>query len=77
MKLKLHIAVLLIISILASTVLAQGTIYTIPAYGKAMVEQGSFTDIGNSSYATDILKLRALNIIQGNSGRYNPFSSLS
>lgn len=77
MKLKLHIAALLIISILASTVLAQGTIYTVPTYGKAMVEQGSFTDIGNSSYATDILKLRALNIIQGNSGRYDPAQNVT
>lgn len=77
MKTKFHITALLIISLLASTVLAQVPIYTVPAYGRNMVEQGGFIDIGNSPYATDILKLKALNIIQGNSGRYTPAQNVT
>jgi len=78
MKQKLHISIMLILSLLFTTIFAQGTTYTVPAYGKALVDQGSFTDIANSPYAADIMKLRMLNIIQGSTGaKYRPNDNIT
>lgn len=76
--LKIHIALLLIISLLSLTVIAQPPNYTAPAYGKALVGQGGFSDIAQSPFADSILKLRMMNIIQGSTGtKYNPEASLT
>lgn len=76
--LKIHIALLLIITLLSLTVIAQTPNYTAPAYGKALVGQGGFSDIAQSPFADSILKLRMMNIIQGSAGtKYNPEASLT
>lgn len=78
MKQKLHISIMLILSLLFTTIFAQGTAYHVPAYGRALVDQGGFADIAGSPYAADILKLRMLNIIQGSTGaKYRPNDNIT
>lgn len=76
--LKIHIALLLLITLLSLAVTAQTPNYTAPAYGKSLVEKGNFSDIGQSPSADNILKLRMMNIIQGSAGtKYNPEALLT
>ncbi|SHI52860.1 S-layer homology domain-containing protein [Lutispora thermophila] len=78
MKQKLHISIILILSLLFTTIFAQGPTYTVPAYGRTTVEQGVFSDISSSPYAADILRLRLLNIIQGGAGtKYRPNDNIT
>lgn len=78
MKQKLQISIMLILSLLFTTVFAQGPAYTVPAYGKAAVDQGGFTDIAGSPQAADILKLRMFNIIQGSTRtRFRPNDNIT
>ncbi|WP_372998157.1 S-layer homology domain-containing protein [Lutispora sp.] len=78
MKQKLQISIMLILSLLFTTIFAQGPAYTVPAYGKAAVDQGGFTDIAGSPQAADILKLRMFNIIQGSTRtRFRPNDNIT
>lgn len=75
---KLYIAILITISLLTGTIFAETPTYPAPAYGRALVEQGGFSDIAGSPRAADILKLRMLNIIQGSNGaKYRPNDNIS
>jgi len=78
MKQRLQISIMLILSLLFTTIFAQGPAYTVPAYGKAAVDQGGFTDIAGSPQAADILKLRMFNIIQGSTRtRFRPNDNIT
>lgn len=78
---KSYMALVLTITILSLMITpqplrAQEPLYSAPPYGKALVEKGSFSDIGQSPFADNILKLRMMGIILGSAGtRYNPGAS--
>ncbi|MDD2491952.1 MAG: S-layer homology domain-containing protein [Bacteroidales bacterium] len=78
MKQKLHITLLLITTLLFGAVFAQAPTYPAPANGRALVQQGGFSDIASTPQGADILKLSMLGIVQGGAGaKYRPAQSLT